>query len=159
MGRGNAFMHDHLMLWVRAMERHSPCPTAASLDSQTVLSAVMVHQQVGYDGAKKLKGRKHFTLVDTLGLLLAVKVVAASVPEREGAKQLLKQAHQEQRLPHLMRIWVDGGYRGSDFVGWVRAVSWWVIEVVLRKERSSGFVVLPRRWVVEQTYGWLNRSR
>jgi transposase len=137
------------------MERHSPYPTAASLDSQSVSTAVMVHSQVGYDGAKKLKGRKRFTL----GLLLAVKVVAASVPERAGAKQLLKQAHQEQHLPHLMRIWVDGGYGGPDFVGWVRAVCWWLIEVVLRRERSTGFVVLPKRWVVERTYGWLHWCR
>ncbi len=66
-------IHDHLVVWVRVTEGRSPCPTAASLDSQTVPSAVMVHQQVGYDGAKTLKGRKRFTLVDTLGLLLAVR--------------------------------------------------------------------------------------
>ena len=152
-------IHDHLVLWVRVIEGRCWCPTAASLDSQTVPSAVMVHHQVGYDGVKKLKGRKRFTLVDTLGLLLAVDVVAASVPEREGAKQFLKQVHQEQRFPHLMHIWVDGGYGGPDFVGWVRQMCWWVIEVVLRKQGRSGFTVLPRRWVVERTYGWLHWCR
>jgi hypothetical protein len=74
---------------------------------KTVPSAVIVHQQVGYDGAKKLKGQKR--LVNTLGLFLAVDVVAASVSEGEGAKQFLKRVrvHQEQRFPHLMHIWVD----------------------------------------------------
>jgi putative transposase len=76
----------------------------------------MVHQGVGYDGAKKIKGRKRFTLVDTMGLLLSVTVVAASVPEREGAKQLLNKVHQErQRFPRLVLIWADGGFSGQDF--------------------------------------------
>lgn len=74
---------------MRVAEDRAPTPSAGTLDSQSVPSAVMVSQSVGYDGGKKIKGRKRFTLVDTLGLLVAVKVVAASVPEREGAKQLL----------------------------------------------------------------------
>ncbi len=79
-------IHDHLVQWVRVVEAHEASPSAASLDSQTVPTAVMVHQAVGDDGGKKIKGRKSFTLVDTLGLLLAVRVVAGNVPEREGAK-------------------------------------------------------------------------
>jgi putative transposase len=76
--------------------------------------------QEGYDGGKHIKGRKRFTLVDTLGLLIAVRVVAGSVPERQGAKHLLNQLHQErQRLPRLVRIWVDGGFSGEDFLHWV----------------------------------------
>lgn len=86
-------IHDHLVHWVRVMANHDPSPSAASLDSQTVPTAVMVQAAVGYDGGKKIKGRKRFTLVETLGLLLAVKVVAGSVPEREGAKPLLQQVH------------------------------------------------------------------
>lgn len=119
----------------------------------------MVHHQVGYDAAKKLKGRKRFTLVDTLGLLLAVEVVAARVPERQGGKHLLKQLHQEQRCPRLQCIWVDGGYSGADFMRWVFDVCWWVIEVVQRQANSSGFVVLPKRWTVERTYGWMHWCR
>ena len=71
-------IHDHLVEWVRVSEGHLPTPSAASLDSQTVPTAVMVHHRVGYDAGKKLKGRKRFTLVDTLGLLLAVHIVAVS---------------------------------------------------------------------------------
>ena len=104
-------IHDHLVQWVRVVEARHPSPSAASLDSQTVPTAVMVHQAVGYDSAKKIKGRKRFTLVDTLGLLIAVQVVAGNTPERAGAKQLFQQVNQErQRLPHLARIWVDGGF-------------------------------------------------
>ena len=76
----------------------------------------MVHQAVGYDGGKKIKGRKRFTLVDTLGLLISVQGVAASVPEREGAKQLLEQLHPERSpVPRLVHIWVDGGFSGQHF--------------------------------------------
>ena len=74
--------HDHLVHWVRVVEARHPTPSAAGLDSQTVSTVVMVHEAVGYDGGKHIKGRKHFTLVGTLGLLLAVRVVAGDVPER-----------------------------------------------------------------------------
>jgi putative transposase len=98
-------IHDPLVQWVRVSENRDPTPSAASLDSQGVPSAVMVDEAVGYDGGKKIKGRKRFTLVDTLGLLIVVQVVAANTPEREGAKQLLNQLHQERhRVPRLTRI-------------------------------------------------------
>jgi putative transposase len=120
----------------------------------------MVHQAVGYDGGKKIKGRKRFTLVDTLGLLIAVTVVAASVPEREGAKQLLNQVHQQrQRFPRLVRIWVDAGFSGEDFLHWVIDTFRLILEVVLRPEAVKGFVLLPKRWTVERTYGWLHWCR
>jgi transposase len=83
-------IHDHLVQWVRVDQDREFSPSAASLDSQSVPTAVMIHEAVGYDAGKKIKGRKRFTLVDTLGLLISVKMVAASVPEREGAKQLLR---------------------------------------------------------------------
>ncbi len=80
-------------------------PVLQGADSQSVPSAVMVDEAVGYDAGKKIKGRKRFTLVDTLGLLIAVRVVAANVPERAGAKQLLDGVHQERhRVPRLVRI-------------------------------------------------------
>lgn len=112
----------------------------------------MLNLAVGYDGGKKIKGRKRFTLVDTMGRLIAIKVVAADVPEREGAKQLLHQLHQErQRVPRLALIWADGGFSGPDFLHWVMDVCRWVIEVVLRPDGAKGFVLLPKRWTVERT--------
>lgn len=153
-------IHDHLVQWVRVTEDRLASPSAASLDSQTVPTAVMVHEAVGYDAGKKIKGRKRFTLVDTLGLLIAVRVVAGNVPEREGAKQLLQQVNQERlRLPRLVRIWVDGGFSGEDFLHWVMDTFRWVLEVVLRPEGAQGFVLLPKRWTVERTYGWLHWCR
>ena len=140
-------------------DRHAT-PSAASLDSQTVPSAVMVSQSVGYDGAKKRKGRKRFTLVDTLGLLIGVQVVAANVPERAGAKQLLHTVHRERdQWPRLSLIWVDGGFSGEAFICWVFDTFRWILEVVLRTDTMKGFVVLPRRWTVERTYGWLHWCR
>lgn len=98
-------IHDHLVQWVRVDQDRESSPSAASLDSQSVPTAVMIHESVGYDAGKKIKGRKRFTLVDTLGLLISVKVLAASVPEREGAKQLLNQLHQERsRVPRLWLV-------------------------------------------------------
>jgi len=153
-------IHDQLVVWVRLDHEREPSPSAASLDSQTVPAAVMVEDQVGYDAGKKIKGRKRFTLVDTLGLLIAVRVVAADVAERQGAKQLLGCLHQERhRVPRLTRIWVDGGFSGEDFWLWVMDTCRWIIEVVLRPAGAKGFVLLPKRWTVERTYGWLHWCR
>ena len=153
-------IHDTLFEQVRRTAGRDPSPSAASLDSQSVPTSVMVHEAVGYDGAKKIKGRKRFTLVDTLGLLMAVHVVAANVPEREGAKQLLSKVNQDrERFPRLARIWVDGGFSGQDFMRWVIDTFRWILETVLRPQGAEGFVLLPKRWVVERTYGWLHWCR
>jgi transposase len=153
-------IHDHLVEWVRVAQDRDASPSVASLDSQTVPTAVMVNNTIGYDAGKKLKGRKRFTLVDTLGLLLMVKVVAADVPEREGAKQLLIKMNEERhRVPRLTRIWFDGGFSGLDFLHWVMDICHWIVDVVLRPNGSKGFVLLPKRWTVERTYGWLHWCR
>ena len=153
-------IQDRLGEWVRVAEDRDPSPSVASIDSQTVPTAVMVSDTVGYDAGKKTKGRKRFTMVDTLGLLLMVKVVAADIQERDGAKQLLTQMNQERhRVPRLVRIWFDGGFSGSDFLHWVMDICHWVVDIVLRPNGSKGFVLLPKRWTVERTYGWLHWCR
>ena len=167
-------VHDHLVGWVRVAQGRDSSPSVASVDSQTVPTAVMVSAAVGYDGGKKLKGRKRFTMVDTLGLLLMVKVVAADVQERDGAKQLLTKMNQERhRVPRLTRIWAarfggklppksclcDGGFSGPDFLHWVMDVCHWVVDIVLRPNGSKGFILLSKRWTVERTYGWLHWCR
>ena len=88
-------------------------------------------------------------MVDTLVLLLMVKVVAADVKERDGAKQLLTKMNEERhRVPRLTRIWFDGGFSGPDFLHWVMDVCHWIVDVVLRPNGSKGFVLLPKRWTV-----------
>ncbi len=150
-------IHDALFEQVRRTAGRHPSPSAASLDSQSVPTAVMLPEAVGYDGAKQIKGRKRFTLVDTLGLLMAVNVVAANVPEPEGAKQRLNKVNQDRkRFPRLARIWVDGGFSGQDFRRWVIDTFRWILATVLRPQGAEGFVLLPQRWVVERTYGWLH---
>ena len=132
-------------------------PTAAILDSQTVKSDPH-GGAVGYDAGKRIKGRKRHLLVDTLGLVLGAVVTAANVPEREGAQTLLGRTL--NWLTWLRLLWVDGGYSGPDFAQWVRGLRpKLAVEVVKRCDQTRGFKILPRRWVVERTFGWLMRHR
>ena len=132
-------------------------PTAAILDSQSVKSDAH-GGVVGYDGAKQIKGRKRHLLVDTLGLVLGVLVTPADTTERDGAKALLSGAL--GWLVWLRLLWVDGGYCGEAFAQWVKGRrSKLKVEVVRRSDKVKGFRVLPRRWVVERTFGWLMRQR
>ena len=132
-------------------------PTAAILDSQSVKSDAH-GGAVGYDAAKKIKGRKRHLLVDTLGLVLSVLVTPADTTERDGAKALLQGAL--TWLTWLKLLWVDSGYSGPAFAQWVRTCRRKLkVEVVKRSDDVQGFKVLPRRWVVERTFGWLMRHR
>jgi Transposase and inactivated derivatives len=120
----------------------------------------MVHEAVGYDAGKQIKGRKRFLGVDTLGLVLRVLVTAARVGEREGGKQVLERTKQlGQAVTRLHTIGVDGGFDGNSFMQWVMDVCRWIVVVVLRPQGSQGFVLLPKRWVVERTLGWLMNCR
>jgi len=95
-------------------------------------------------------------VVDTIGLLLAVVVHAASIQDRDGAKLVL--AKLKDRFPRLKLIWADGGYAGQ-LIDWTLTFGGWLLEIVRRPEGSQGFEVLPRRWVVERTLAWLGRCR
>lgn len=153
-------IHDSLREWTRIeIERHRS-PSEAIIDSQSVKSAAMVSQSVGFDAGKKIKGRKRFITVDTLGLVLRVLVMAANVGEREGGKQVLQRVKQSnQQVSRLTTIWVDGGFDGEPFMQWVMDVCRWIVQVVLRPEQSKEFVLLKKRWVVERTFGWLMGCR
>ena len=114
----------------------------------------------GYDAGKKIVGRKRHLLVDTDGLILKVRVHAASVQDRDGATLPLDQI--DEPLSKLELIWADGGYAGAKLAGWMaerfgpRPLR---LEIVRRSDTQKGFAVLPRRWVVERTFGWLNNFR
>lgn len=153
-------LHDKLYQWVRVVAARAPSPSEAALDSQSVETATMISIEVGYDAGKKIHGRKRHLTVDLLGLVLRVLVTSASIPERQGAKKVLKRVHSMgERVNRLHTIWMDGGYRGEDFRHWVIDVFRWIVEIVLRPLEKKGFVHLPKRWVVERTFGWLNWCR
>lgn len=153
-------IHDRLREWSRIEADRQPSPSAAILDSQSVKSAAGVHEAVGFDAGKVIKGRKRFLSVDTLGLVLRVFVTAASVGEREGGKRVLQRVKRlGQAVSRLTTIWVDGGFDGAPFMMWVMDVCRWIVQVVLRPEQTQGFVLLKKRWVVERTLGWLMGCR
>lgn len=103
-----------------------------------------------------MKGRKRHIVVDTMGLLLAVVVHAADIQDRDGAKLVLPKLL--GRFPRLRLIWADGAYAGQ-LVDWASAWGGWLIQVVKHAKNLHSFEVLPRRWVVERTLGWLGRNR
>ena len=150
-------LNARLRTLAREQEGKRSRPTGAILDSQSVKSDGH-GGSVGYDAGKKIKGRKRHLLVDTLGLVLGVRVTPASIPEREGAQGLLGRVL--VWFTWLRIMWVDGGYSGPEFAAWVRTIrSKLKVEVVKRSDDVKGFKVLPWRWVVERTFGWLMRHR
>lgn len=153
-----AALNEVLRREVRAAVGKRAQPTAAILDSQSVRAADQA-AATGYDAAKKIKGIKRHLLVDTLGLLLGVLVTPANVSARDGARQLLSPLLRLWRW--LRMLFVDGGYAGDDFACWVaahRQTGSLQVQVVPRNE-ASRFVVLPKRWIVERTFGWLMKHR
>jgi transposase len=156
---------------VRQALGREPTPSAAIIDSQSVKTTEQGGPH-GYDGGKKVNGRKRHILVDTLGLLLTVIVHPANVQDREGAKLVLAGLH--ERFPRLRHLWADQAYTGP-ILDWIKEQLGWTVEVVERSPRR-GFVVtpdgefqrvklpaifepLPRRWVVERTLAWTSRYR
>lgn len=150
-------IHDGLRDLVRVHAGRDPLPSAAIVDSQTVRAADTVpNASAGYDAGKKTKGRKRHIAVDTLGLVLAVVVTAAHIQDRDGAHRLL--AALRARFSTVSHIWADGGYAGR-LLPWAKRVLSFTVEVVKRTDKIAGFLVLPRRWVVERTFGWINKHR
>jgi putative transposase len=149
-------LHDRLRAEVRRAAKRHKHPTAGCLDSQSV-KTTQISGVRGFDAAKNIKGRKRHLLVDTLGLLMSIVVTAASVQERDGARLVFESLNGSCKK--LRRLWVDGGYRGAPLATWVALRFRFVLQVVLRNEEQTGFAVLPRRWVVERTFGWFNLNR
>lgn len=146
--------------WERVVQGHEIMPSAASLDSQSVKTATPVAIAVGYDGGKKVKGRKRHMMVDTLGLVMMVVVTAANISDQQGARLIFSRlAELPERIGRFVRIWVDGTYEGIDFMRWTMDTYRWILETIKRSDDAKGFVLLPKRWVVERTWGWLNWAR
>ena len=142
---------------VRRQAGKEPAPAGCILDSQSVKSAPR-GGETGCDAGKRIKGRKRHILVDTLGLPLCVHVTPASTPEREGGLGLLRRLGGAWH--RLRKLWADAGCSGPDFAEKVRGLRERpAVEVVRRSAGQKGFAVLPRRRVVERTFGWLMRHR
>jgi transposase len=135
-------------------------PSELIVDSQSVKTANYVHEAVDYDGAKHIKGRKRYTVVDTLGLVLRVWVSAANVGERKGAKAVLQRVKvMGQTVQRVITVWADGGYDGNPLYRWAIDGLGWVLWVILRPQQGKGFIPVPQRWQVERTFGWGNCYR
>lgn len=149
--------HDRLRRECRVAAGRDPEPTAGVIDSQSLRAAETVAQQDrGYDAGKRVNGSKRHIAVDALGLLLAVVVTGAGVQDRDGAMPLL--AKLRATCLRIALVWADSAYAGA-LVAWARRRPGIALEIVKRTDDVSGFVVLPRRWVVERTLAWITRRR
>jgi putative transposase len=148
-------IHDYLRDYCRKQQNKEESPSLGLIDSQSVKTSSMTPEK-GYDGGKKVQGRKRHVITDTLGLIMAVVVHSAGIQDREGAKAVIEQLR--YRFPRLKKILADGGYTGG-LIEWVLKGFGWTLEIVHKVAGISGFNVLPKRWIVERTFGWFNFNR
>jgi transposase len=150
-------LHDSLSAKVRKQEAPGRPRHTASIDSQSV-DTTSGGEATGRDNAKNVDGRKRHIVVDSLGLLLAVAVTAASLDDAAAAPALLRQL-EGQYLPHLRRVYADSKYHNHTLYGWVAEQQWYELDIVRRPKGAQGWVRLPIRWTVERTFAWLGKCR
>ena len=150
-------LHDALREQARLSAGRAASPSAAILDAQTVKLHAAQGLERGYDAGKKTLGRKRHLLVDTLGLIWGVIVHSAGIQDAAGAKPVLKIAR--KCCPRLLKIWADGAYNAQKLIAWVKRYCPGALEIVSKPKDAKGFVLLPKRWIVERTFGWLIQNR
>lgn len=150
-------IHDALREQVRTQAGKKKSPTAAILDSQSVKTTEVADQERGYDGAKKVTGRKRHIIADTMGLLLTVWVSGAFWQDYHAAVFVIEKLKGSFR--RLKVIFADSAYGKVGLPDWVKSTFGWILQTVLRPVQAKGFVILPKRWIVERTFAWLGRYR
>jgi len=149
-------VHESLHKHTRKLAGRDACPSLGLIDSQSVKTTRSGGLSRGIDGGKKTKGRKRHIVVDTMGLLMAVVVHAANIHDSKGAPFVFSEL--KFRFHRLVKIIADGGYRGELIENTKKSFGW-ILEIVLRKEDSPKFQVIPQRWVVERTFAWFESYR
>jgi len=149
---------ETLRQWERQSQGRLPAPSACCADSQSIKTATQ-GEDVGFDGHKKITGRKRHLLVDTLGLIIAVVVTAANMDDRQGLVALM-QRYFASGVTRLRTIWVDGGYDAQWLRDWVRGLKrTHKVDLEVVEHIGKGFQVVPYRWVVERTFAWWLNDR
>jgi putative transposase len=149
-------LHDTLREKVRIKKGKEISPSLGLVDSQSVKTASVTTEK-GLDGNKRVNGRKRFILTDTLGLIIGILIVAANTGERAGAESLFYQAR--GKYPRLQKVLADQGFDGVEYVTRIESLFGFVFEIVNKVLGVGGFQVLPKRWIVERTFGWLIWNR
>ena len=146
---------EELNMQERSRQGRHPEPTAGCIDSQSVKAAMQATDDIGFDGNKRIKGRKRHVLTDTLGLILCVTVTAANTGDRQGLRSLLDKWF-IKGVCRLRKLWVDAGYTSAALQQWVRDLKHThKIDLEVTDHQGTGFQVVPKRWVVERAFSWL----